>query len=846
MNEKELSSELKATIWLFSGIFLALLLCYAPWLFLGREFVLVDGQYTYQPVCEFIRQNLKEGNLAFWNPRNYCGFSELAVTSPSLFYPLNFLLFLLPFSLGEAIYLLVHQFLAGFVSFLYVKSLTGRWIPAAFAAVVISLCGYFFAIQKYPDFAAGVATLLFCIWSMRQSVAKPGSALRFSVLAIFTALFIFSGRPELILPGFLFMGAQLISDVLARYEEEIKQRNFRKVWKSVWSSLSAVILGGLLTAPILLPGYEWLQLSSRSAGLRPNEVFQWSASAYDLFSMVFWMPFGDLEMPRADVGTVHALLKSAAGIQIPFLSPCFMGMGFFICLLAGGWKAGFISTRAKSALLLLGLFALLLALGDSTFFAPMLLDIFPKLAVLRYPVKLLIFFLLPLSLLAADGFNRVFKRESDPLLKIALIFSTALLVIDPLAYYSGGLEGLIKYICQLKTAVVSISEQEFLKHDLFVSFLVTALSGVAFASVGLWFNTKYRQVLLLTVLALPMVAFGIFAQTHAAPAGYYKEEPILSQQLNKLSDGASSIESVLHPRILLLISEPLNVPKAYLKGGLPRELAAAKFGRDILLPNTHFASKFDASNGYALAETALIASLCREASAKSSLEAASGQATDGPLARFCSLSSTRFVVAPIRSFAGAELVPFNSAFFRLAADYPELNVRVFEPNVQAKRFFFAQRVEACGSWSSFLNSLRTDNRLLLNDETTYIDQSTLVKLSDEVNKSKQTFNFPSSSVKLLSARPGKLVFLSRRKHPGLLVLRNLPYPGWMAKIDGAEVEIVLANLINQAVIVPAGEHQIVFEYNPKSLIYGVYISIAAALCLAFISFVKLRGAKVDA
>ena len=52
---------------------------------------------------------------------------------------------------------------------------------------------------------------------------------------------------------------------------------------------------------------------------------------------------------------------------------------------------------------------------------------------------------------------------------------------------------------------------------------------------------------------------------------------------------------------------------------------------------------------------------------------------------------------------------------------------------------------------------------------------------------------------------------------GVVVLRDLYYPGWTAAIDGQSVSILRADVLFRAVEVPAGRHTIVFRFEPLRL-----------------------------
>ncbi|MFA7336433.1 MAG: YfhO family protein [Candidatus Obscuribacterales bacterium] len=64
-----------------------------------------------------------------------------------------------------------------------------------------------------------------------------------------------------------------------------------------------------------------------------------------------------------------------------------------------------------------------------------------------------------------------------------------------------------------------------------------------------------------------------------------------------------------------------------------------------------------------------------------------------------------------------------------------------------------------------------------------------------------------------------------------LVLTDTFYPGWKATIDGKDTDILRANLLFRAVLVPAGEHNVSFEYDPLSFRLGVILAALSTLLI---------------
>ena len=80
--------------------------------------------------------------------------------------------------------------------------------------------------------------------------------------------------------------------------------------------------------------------------------------------------------------------------------------------------------------------------------------------------------------------------------------------------------------------------------------------------------------------------------------------------------------------------------------------------------------------------------------------------------------------------------------------------------------------------------------------------------------------------------------------PGVLVLSDSWYPGWQATVDGEPVPVLRANLLFRAVVLPAGVHDVVFEFKSASLRTGFMAALAAALVLlALLVFAWIRAKR---
>lgn len=76
----------------------------------------------------------------------------------------------------------------------------------------------------------------------------------------------------------------------------------------------------------------------------------------------------------------------------------------------------------------------------------------------------------------------------------------------------------------------------------------------------------------------------------------------------------------------------------------------------------------------------------------------------------------------------------------------------------------------------------------------------------------------ASFIKLVKHSSDKVVYHSQSPRASLAVFSEIYYPhGWNLTIDGKPAEILRANYILRAAVLPKGEHEIVFEFHPRSL-----------------------------
>jgi hypothetical protein len=89
----------------------------------------------------------------------------------------------------------------------------------------------------------------------------------------------------------------------------------------------------------------------------------------------------------------------------------------------------------------------------------------------------------------------------------------------------------------------------------------------------------------------------------------------------------------------------------------------------------------------------------------------------------------------------------------------------------------------------------------------------------------------SGTVNIVRREPTRMSLAANTTRPSLLVMSEVTFPGWRAKVDGQEVELLRADYLLRAINLAPGKHDVDIYYRPRTLVVGAAITIATALIL---------------
>ena len=318
-------------------------------------------------------------------------------------------------------------------------------------------------------------------------------------------------------------------------------------------------------------------------------------------------------------------------------------------------------------------------------------------------------------------------------------------------------------------------------------------------------------------------------------------------------------------RVVNLYFDPLSIAKGYKK--LPSNTETEAFfhyARELLLYQTIMDFDLASSHGYEAAETADYKSCFGEAFRASCQhvldppDKRKDKISDAPIHRFCSLTATKYANTQIYKNHPfhRELPVLDSRYFHLLDENREKNFRIYLVKDARPRAYFAGKLVFVESFkdlqtvindkegkpqSQALDTSPDISYFLNRDKKAHADQFQAIESASATPDDARTSGlYPNASATAhdqidIVADNGQQIDMNIASDTDrVLILADHYYPGWVAELDGKEIEILKANLLNRAVLVPAGRHHLRFAYRPRSLWLGIVG--AAGSMLAFLLF----------
>ncbi|MFH1737721.1 MAG: YfhO family protein [bacterium] len=379
--------------------YLPFLLCVAilllftwPIAFLGRQPFWGDIPAQFLPWKAYAKQSLASGHIPLWNPYTYGGSPFLANLQSAVFYPIDLLLFPLPIEYHFGCSLILHALLSLWLTYLLGMSCgLSRW-ASSIAAVAYSLNGFVMIhimAGNHLTYTA-IAWAPGLLWAASRALNAP--RLRRTDCAVFTllmALQLLCGHPQIAFYSFFFTAVFILAFGLTD----------KSGWNPSLRALLAFGIGGLVAALLcafqIFPTLEYIPLSGRRSPIGLDQATEFSFSLRRLPALFAGEYFGS-DIWRNHRERFYYWSSAYGGAIVPVLA--IFGLA--------KWR----TRRAiRRGLIVMGLLALFLACGrDNPLYRFVLM--LPGFKYFRAPAKYLPWFILPISLFAGYGLDRLVDR----------------------------------------------------------------------------------------------------------------------------------------------------------------------------------------------------------------------------------------------------------------------------------------------------------------------------------------------------------------------------------------------------------------------------------------------------
>lgn len=780
--------------------------------------LLFDQVYQFVPWRHLAQAALHRGRLPLWNPYSYSGTPFIATMQSAVFYPLNVLLNLgLPFALTFAWSALLRLWLAGLGTHALALEYGLSQRSAVLAGLSFMLCAFLITWLGHPHTNV-LALMPIAILLTEQSIStkhRRRTIIRCIGLSFVLGAAILGGHPasivSLMLTVGLYAGIRLF-----------QQRSSRSRGRWLWPSAALITAFGLamiLAAVQLLPFLEWLPLSNEVA-TRSAVPFRWVDSAVvwnlltlpltvmpNLFNNPSWtgFPYWSFLARRSNFNEyalyigVIAFLAAIAGLAqrhrqalpaplVAWIILGAIGIGRYLHLPPIGWinqlpliglgDSGRSQVTYMLAMALLGAWGVDLMDGEDAI-AQRVRRRFARLSLALGLVGLGIMLganvILPITRAKVVSIGRAqVERE----------FALRSTHTNPISTYYDEVERMVAgLIAAYRPSNIRMYSSAG------IAFLAWGAVAVQRRRPGILAGQRYSGVLLgLTALDMLLFAHG-YNPAMAAKDLYPDTEAVAALHRDHSLYRVTVLRQDLVPDAQIMhrfsdvrgLDYPTRWYREYM-GVVPDRLPWLAYGEILSSADSPLLRVLNLK--YILSAR------------RSDLENLKDIAR---ITRYGSIYAAEIGHPTPRAFLvhNAVLLPGDADVLRLLSTEPE----------------------------------RVHDRVLLRDGPD--ERRAAASLPRMVTSARPG----AESVTNVTYEAERSVWQIHAVDPGILFLGDAFYPGWQAKVDGYPSPIMRANNAFRAVVLPAGDHVVSFEYEPESVALGLRLSlIGAALLLALLAY----------
>lgn len=751
-----------------------------------------DMQLYFVPLGRQVWNAIRSGEGFLWTPFLGTGSPLLANLQTGFFYPPNWLHGILPFLRSFSLSLVAHFALGGIGTYALCRRVELPPASAFLAAVTYMLGGYYASLTNLLTVLQVSAWLPLQCLTVVHHVERRSIGSFVGLLGVHLCSFL-AGAPL----TFLLASGLAVAYSAFRIAGRGRPRGRPLLVLTGSMAVVAALVAGISMVQIL-PMAEYVGESIRADGLPFELATRFSLQPLRLVEFAVPPSFQD---PVYRFGT-----KSLLTAMDPWLFSVYLGASVLVPA-----AAAFTDRRRRSEALFwtaVAIVGLVLSLGHWTPVYRWLYDLLPGFAAFRYPERFFVLTGFAVAMLAAHGLAAL-RDRSRRIRGVALVAGSALLlgaVVRALWVLDKG---------RVRALVAAhLPDRPFLEnfeyaHGVWsgqiehaVIFLALALAAVAAYRLG-WLRERVFVLVVLAVCSLDLW----LAHRHLTPVvdeAFFEATPLVAESLS--SEMASSMYRYRATPFDEDIDRFMTLP------GLGTE-ASKWLWQHTLHPNS------GAYHGVLTHDSGDAIHLRREADETHFLRLLPPR----DRWRLLRLGSVKYLY----SMTNLEQETWTDR--TLLDSIPGWLYTVRDP---VPRAYVASHPRFFDSELDALNAA-ISSRFDPHRDVALVGDARGSPASARPAADRDPDDRPSANgrARILSDSGSRVRVAVSTPVAGYLVLTDTYYPGWRARVDGAERPILQANYFYRAVPVEPGDREVVFSYEPASVQAGMRISLATLASL---------------
>jgi hypothetical protein len=732
-----------------------------------------DAIRQIYPWKELAISLIKQSQFPLWNPYAFSGTPLLANMQTAVFYPMNFLFFIIPnFPFAWAAYIISTLLLGLFFMYLFLKSLKLTDSAAIFGSIAFAASGYMIVWLEWGTVAHQLIWLPLSLFALKRW--WDSRKVRFLLLLVFSASStIFAGYPQ----GAAYNFIIVFTWFLCFLKNTAKKQRLSLAFPII---ISAILVIGL-TAIQWMPTME-LYFNSAMRGEVSQKLSKEAALPFAQFATLLAPDYFGNRV------TNDYWAKQFSGVDY-MDADLYVGATTLLLVVS----AILISKKTKEVKWLILLFILGVILGAKT------------------PI---------VSFIAGLGIPVISTGAASEALIISIFSLCCLAAI--------GLQGLLDR--QTKTKA---KPAVWIIGSLYIALLIISL-----------FFEQSKAAIAQNSLLVPLTGFVLVALL------------ILLDSKRKIHPGLLGIafilvltsELLLHAEKILPFSYPNFVfPKHQLIEELKRRSSyyrVAGFWDSEIATNFHTVFRLYSLEGYDplyIRRYGEFVTAAEEGKLPVSVPRSDADITmenEENRNRLIDLASVRYIPAKVTNQKESweeEPLKYDPSRFRLV--WQKDNFKIYE-NPQA-----LPRAKLFYDWQVISDDEEVIKTLY--DQQFNPHEQVILKMNPgiKITSDAEQYN-ESRGATITDYKPNLVEIQTQSPTPAILLLTDSFYPGWKATVDENPAEILRTNYTFRSVVVPSGNHQVIFSYKPVSFKFGKAISaISLSLILLFLLVINPLRAK---